>query len=98
MDHKLESDGVHCPICGKVLVWRKLASFYEEWEPEVGECPDQCTLAAKPGAPCQECAPGSVSIEFNCPQCGGTGWDIEEYGGYSPDEIEHMRQLADGDA
>lgn len=27
------------------------------------------------GGPCQSCAAGSVSIEWNCPDCGNTGWD-----------------------
>lgn len=30
------------------------------------------------GGPCKSCAPGSVSIEWNCPQCGGTGIDPDE--------------------
>lgn len=34
------------------------------------------------GGPCRSCAPRSVSIEWNCPQCGGTGIDPTEF---SPD-------------
>lgn len=71
-------NGTHCPICGKELERREGASFYEEWSYTYLVCPDRCALAAEPGGPCQSCKPGSVSIEWNCPQCGGTRWDLEE--------------------
>lgn len=67
-----------CEICGKRME-ETLRTQMRGWVWVEYKCPDRCALGAEPGGPCQSCKPGSVSIEWNCPQCGGTRWDPDEH-------------------